>query len=174
MADYEIVLRELEPVLRSNLGDHVDLREFSYEPLLPPGENFGSTIFAVRALIARAEDRHEEELDLVAKMMPDSDYQRTIFDSAFTFKKEIFFYRDLAPAYRRLEEERGIGPDEGLFDMAPRYYGSRTSLEADGELVDDDAVLLMDNLKVKGYYMAERREGEAKRMTDRSFFKRSL
>lgn len=147
----KIVLRDLEPLLRAKV------LKYTTEPLLPPGENYGSTIFRVNLVIQKS--GQEETLNLVAKMLPSSEYQRTIFDSPFTFKKEIFFYRELIPAYQKLERDFGFKEHE-IIDVLPKFYGARLSLnEAEVDKVDDDAVILMDNLLAKGFHLGNRREG---------------
>ncbi|XP_014209232.1 uncharacterized protein LOC106639917 [Copidosoma floridanum] len=169
---FQVELRDLESLLRKRL-DFDGLLECSTESLLPPGDNYGSTILKVRAVIKRNKpeknEEEKEELNLVAKMMPPTDFQRLIFHSSFTFKKETFFYKKLMPAYQQLEREFGVPADE-VFDILPEFYGARFNLKSggghgDGDdddedvLVDDDAVILMQNLKVRGYYMTDRRKG---------------
>ncbi|KAJ8675790.1 hypothetical protein QAD02_011576 [Eretmocerus hayati] len=159
---YSMILRELEPMLRTKLGKDFELVNYNSDSLLPVGENYGSTILKVRAIIKRKGNRNENEetseLDLVAKMLPATDFQRVMFDIGTTFRKETFLYEKLMPAYRQLEEEFGIAENE-LFDIVPEFYGSRSSIaQPDGEL-DEDACILMKNLKSEGYYMADRRTG---------------
>lgn len=151
--DYEVVLREPQAVLRKQLGDGLRLVDFESTAFMKAGDNYGSTILKVRAVIKRAsdEDDEEEALDLVAKMLPPTDFQRAIFESGFTFKKEIFLYEDLVPTYRGLYG--------GPLDVTPGFYGSRLSLRADAREVDEDALILLENLKVRGYYMEDRHKG---------------
>lgn len=154
---HDIELRELEPLLQKSLADdRLEVLEYRTEPLLQLGENYGSTILKVIATI-RKNDGEEETLEMVAKMLPGSDFQRKIFDSSYTFRKEAFLYEELIPSYQSLEREFGV---KDVFDIVPKLYGVRFSLKADDEF-DDDAVILMENLKVRGYYMAERRIGNA-------------
>ncbi|XP_001600931.2 uncharacterized protein LOC100116429 [Nasonia vitripennis] len=155
----EIVLRDLESLLRKKLSDELKLVSFTSESLLPSGENYGSSIFKVRATvkISVRDEAKEEVLELVAKMLPPTDFQRMIFDSPYTFRKEAFLYEELIPSYQRLEREFGIKSDE-VFDIVPPFYGARYSLKSEEDF-DEDAVILMQNLKVLGYYTGERREG---------------
>lgn len=155
-----MVLRDLQSMLRKRFNSELDVVKFATEAFLSPGEHYGSTIFKVDAVVKKSRDDPEERLHLVAKMLPSSDFQRAIFDSPFSFKKEVFFYTDLMPFYRRLELELCPIPEDPLFDLVPEYYGSRLSMDPKVEEVDDDAVLLMENLRVRGFYMADRRLGE--------------
>lgn len=153
---HEIELRELESLLRQKFGNELKVVDSSVEPLLPPGENYGSTMLKVQAVVQRQKDAEVESLDLVAKMLPPTDLQRLIFESSVSFRKEAFLYEELVPSYQRLEGEFGV---EDAFDIAPKFYGARYSLKSDEDF-DADAVILMENLKVLGYYTGNRREGK--------------
>jgi len=152
-----IELRELQPILSRTFSDRLIVVRYTSNNLLPPGENYGSTILKVHAVIKRDDDAEEEDLHLVAKMPPPTDYQRQIFDSPYTFKKEIFMYEHILPHYQELEKEAGFEENE-LFDVLPKYYQSRFSLSPDIEF-DDNAVILMENLKARGYYTGNRAKG---------------
>lgn len=151
LADYEIVLRDPQPILRKKLGDDLLVLGFESDSLVKAGDNYGSTILKVRLIVKRKKNAEKEEWHLVAKMLPPTDFQRSIFDTAFTFKKEIFLYEELIPIYRSLYR--------GAFDVVPECYGSALSSKDDAEEVDEGAVILLENLRVKGYYMAERHQG---------------
>ncbi|OXU20178.1 hypothetical protein TSAR_000410 [Trichomalopsis sarcophagae] len=150
-ADYKIVLRNPQSVLRKKLGKDLEVLDFESDSLVKAGDNYGSTILKARVTVRRRKDAEKEDLHLVAKMLPPTEYQRIVFDSAFTFKKEIFLYEELIPMYRCLYS--------GAFDVVPECYGSALSSKDDAEEVDESAVILLENLKVKGYYMADRYRG---------------
>ena len=150
--DFEIVLRDLERVLQQNLGKGLEVKCFDTEDFTKAGDNYGSTLLKVRAIIKRNCDAHEEELNLVAKMLPPTKIQREIFESSFTFKKEIFIYEHLLPAYEKIYGK--------TFNVLPKFYGSRMSIKYDNEEVDEDVVILLENLKLKGYYMGDRHKGK--------------
>lgn len=157
--DHEIAFRDLRSLLTKKLGDDLIIVKSKAKPLLSPGENYGSTMFQVDAIIRKSADAPEEDLHLVAKMLPATDVQRAMFESPVTFKKEVFLYEDLIPSYKRFQTESGI-PGMEAFDIVPKFFGSRLSLKPEVNEVDDDAAILMENLKVKGFYMADRRIGE--------------
>lgn len=150
----EISLRELQPLLQSVLGNALIVESYTTKSFLPPGENYGSTILAVDAVIRKTENDEKEDLHMIAKMSPATEFQRRIFNSCYTFKKEIFMYEKLIPAYRLLEKEYGIKESE-LFNILPLYYGSRLSLDPSIEF-DDNAAILLENLKYRGYYTGRR------------------
>ncbi|KYN07305.1 PREDICTED: uncharacterized protein LOC108781148 isoform X2 [Cyphomyrmex costatus] len=152
-----IELHELQPILSRTFGDRLIVVRYTTENLLQPGENYGSTIFSVHAVIKRNDEAEEEDLYLIAKMPPPTEFQRQIFDTPFTFKKEIFMYEDIVPYYQKLEEEMGLKENE-VFDILPKYYKSRLSLSPNVEF-DDNAVILMENLRARGYYNSNRATG---------------
>ncbi|CAB0037155.1 unnamed protein product [Trichogramma brassicae] len=157
-------LRDLQGLLRHRFrNDELVVNNYTYESLLPIGENYGSTMLKVHVVYREHEDADapQKELELVAKMMPPTDFQRSVFDSPYTFRKEAFLYQGLVPAYRQLEREFGV-PEAELFDIVPGFYGVRYTLanvEADDGGFDEDAVILMENLKVAGYYTCDRKTG---------------
>lgn len=153
----EVVLRDVEPILQQRLGDRVIVENFTTKSLLPPGENYGSSIFSVDVELKHKNTGKKEDLHLIAKMCPPTEYQKRIFNSSRTFMKEIFMYDTIMPAYNKLELECGLRKNE-LFEILPKFYGSRLSLQPDG-IFDEDAVILMENLKIAGYYTGERSLG---------------
>ncbi|XP_050454122.1 uncharacterized protein LOC126852884 [Cataglyphis hispanica] len=152
-----IELRELQPILSRTFGDQLIVVRYTTKNLLQPGENYGSTIFDVHAVIKRNDEAEEEDLYLVAKMPPPTQFQRKIFDSPYSFRKEIFMYEVILPHYNKLERDSGLKEDE-LFNILPKYYQSRLSLDPNVDF-DDNAVILMENLKKRGYYICDRTKG---------------
>lgn len=155
-----IELRELQPILSRTFGDQLIVVRYTTKNLLQPGENYGSTIFSVHAVIKRNDEAEEENLHLIAKMPPPTEFQRQIFDTPYTFRKEIFMYENIVPYYQELERKMGFKKDE-VFDILPKYYQSRLSLSPDIDF-DDNAVILMENLRTRGYYNGDRTKGSIK------------
>lgn len=156
----KIELLELQPILSRTFGDQLIVIRYTTKNLLQPGENYGSSIFSVHAVIKRNDEAEEEDLHLIAKMPPPTDFQREIFDSPYTFRKEIFMYENIVPYYQEMEREVGLKDDE-VFDILPKYYQSRLSLSPDVDF-DDNAVILMENLRTSGYYNGDRTKGSVK------------
>ncbi|XP_015112359.1 uncharacterized protein LOC107038010 [Diachasma alloeum] len=146
-------LKDLQSVLQSTLGDNLIVENYEMQDLLPPGENYASRIVSLHVSI-KNKNQENEDLHLVGKLPPPTKEQRETFDTPSTFRKEIFMYSKLLPFYRKLETENGV---EGR-EIAPKYYGSRLGVNSDDDF-NDDAVILIENLKPKGYYCADRRYG---------------
>lgn len=145
----KIELRDPERVLRRKFGNDVILLDFCTESLVKPGDNYGSTMlkFTATAILNDSIDK----LHLVAKMLPTSEFQRIVYQCNFTVKKEIFIFEEMLPAYQSLYGNE--------FDVTPKFYGARLSAKVNVYEVDDDAVILMENLKEMGYFMENRFNG---------------
>lgn len=156
----EIVLRDLQSVLRKQIGSELLVDEFDTLPLVVPGENYSSSIFKVRVLVRDNESAKPRELNLVAKMLPPSQFQRQMVNSSATVQKEIFFYNDLFPAYQKLERDCGV-EETDVLDILPKFCGARLSLaEEPNAEVDEDSVILLEDLKEDGFYICDRMQGE--------------
>ncbi|XP_048511764.1 uncharacterized protein LOC105692927 [Athalia rosae] len=155
----EIVLRDLTGLLQKKLGYNLIVDNFTTTNLVPWGENYGSTLLKVDALIRRGGQSSEpEELALAAKMIPSTEFQRVMFDSSYTFPKEIYMFQNIAPAYAAIEIECGI-PKSEVYNGLPQLFGSRLSLKEGVDKFDKDAVILMENLRAKNYYCCDRFDG---------------
>lgn len=156
----EVVLRDLQALLRnSSLGKEVTVVDYKTTSLLPMGENYSSTMLKVDAVIRRTKGSPEEQLPLVAKMVPISDFQKAHFNMTASFVKEIFVFAKLVPLFRELEIEAGVSKEE-LIDLLPEYYGGRlTRNEENPGVADEDAAMLLENLKVRGYSTMSRLRG---------------
>lgn len=150
---YEI--RQIEQVLQPYLKNNRKIIKCNLKCLTQPGENYGSLMLSVD-LTVKDEDGKENVINMVAKMCPPNDWIRKMFNTPVTFKKEEGIYKDVSLTLKSFADEYGLAH---LTDFIPRCYGSRLSLNPDAEEVDDDAVLLLENLKVEGYEVRDRLEG---------------
>ncbi|XP_058790062.1 uncharacterized protein LOC131663602 [Phymastichus coffea] len=148
---YNVVFRDPESILKTHLGEDISVVDFESESFSKIGDNYGSTMMRINVSVARKDNENIEKLQLIGKLLPPTDFQRQIFESDYTFQKEIFFYEHLIPTYQDLYMKE--------FNIVPQYYGSRISLEPDTNKISEDAVILLENLKVKGYYMEDRHKG---------------
>ncbi|XP_063233297.1 uncharacterized protein LOC134537031 [Bacillus rossius redtenbacheri] len=132
----------LEDLLRRGGREDAAVAELTVSPLTAAGENFGSVMAAVEARL-----RGGDPVRAVAKLLPMAPFLRDSFDCEVTVRKEVAFYRRLAPELRRLR------PDLDLF---PACLGARTG---DGDLVDESAVILLEDLKARGFQTRQRLRG---------------
>lgn len=153
-----VEFKGLESLLRKSYSDQkLKVIDFSATKLLPPGENYGSVIIKLEVKIKRGNSSVEEKLHLVAKTKNQNE-KEGFLDWKVVFLKEVFMYAELLPAYRDLERKVDI-PEKDLINVLPRYVGHRNTLKVDEDVVDDDSLILMENVKVQGYDSENRHTG---------------
>lgn len=155
----KIEIRDLQGVLRKSLKDEQLLvTDYRASSLIPNGENYASMIVKLDIIIRRKSCRRKEEhLHLVAKTIRETLTPVMIWPEVL--KKEVFAYLELIPMFRNFEKEMDIA-DNDLLDILPKYMGHRYSLTGKVGEVDEHSLLLMENVKVQGYYVADRRRGK--------------
>ena len=154
----QVDIHDLEPLLRKNLNcKHLKVVDYVATKLLPLGENYCSILVKIDAKIRRNGNAQTERLQLAAKTI--NRVPRPIIEWSLVHKKEVFMYQELMPAYRDLEREVGVKENE-LIDVLPKYIGHRHSLDENSSEVDDHSLLLMENIKAKGYYNCNRHVGK--------------
>ncbi|XP_069679413.1 uncharacterized protein [Periplaneta americana] len=156
----EINQQDLESLLRPQLGNEVIVESFTSKFLTQPGENYGSTMLALEVNIIKGEDKAtRSKLNLVAKLVPPPGFLWKVFDPPTTAWKEILCYTSVKEEYEKLQKEKCI-PKEKFLDVFPRCYGARTTLSKEiGEKADENAVLLLENLKTLNYCLGDRKKG---------------
>lgn len=148
----KIELLDPQPVLAQKLGDEVQVLDFATDKLVNFGDNYSSSIVKLVVDIKKQPDGPSERLDLVAKMLPQLEYLRKQMQAYDILAKEIFFYDHIIPAYDQLGDSD--------LDITPKFYGGRLTSKPTEAAFDESAVLLLENLKEKGYAMADRSKGK--------------
>ncbi|XP_017843919.2 uncharacterized protein LOC108600703 [Drosophila busckii] len=136
-------------------GATLESYESSY--LTKPGDNYGSIMLSIKAKIKQP-NGNKEELPLIAKLPPlTNDLYWQLFHPERTCITENTVYKNLGPELDKLQLEAGVLPTK-LFDGFSRYYGSRISLNENSTVVDRDALLVQENLTVRGYKPGNRHD----------------
>lgn len=148
-------IKDLEQVLKPHLEKGTKILKSKVKCLTQPGENYGSLMLSVDVTIISPRDE-EKTIHLVAKMCPPNQWLRKMFNIPVTFKKEEGVYKQISVALKEFEQEHGLSHTTEFF---PKYFGSRLSLDPNSNEVDDDAVLLLENLKLQGFEVGDRLEG---------------
>lgn len=144
-----IPIKELLELLAPALGLSVfEIECVQWKPLTDPGENFGSLMLAFDVTTTR-----DELLHLVAKLPPSTPYLLELFDSPLTFHKELNFYTCVAAAFESLWKECRMEVEEG--SIAPHFVAGRLGL-AERDKFDGQAVIILENLRFKGYKTGDR------------------
>jgi len=130
------------------------LTKYRTSMVTQPGENYGSVLLAIHDQLQRLDGELFEE-QLVAKIPPTDPKYWQFFQPERTCLTENAVYKVLAPALTSLQDEVGI-PAEKQFKGFSRYYGSRVSLDSNSSKVDQNAVLVLENLRSSGYVSGQR------------------
>ncbi|XP_020799093.1 uncharacterized protein LOC110176935 [Drosophila serrata] len=148
-------ITDLPQVIAPHLPEGSTLESYTSRYLTKPGDNYGSVMLAIQAQI-RSANGSVRDLPLIAKLPPlTNDLYWQIFQPERTCITENAVYQYLSPELDKLQLEAGVLPAE-LFDGFPRYYGSRISLDPKATKVDRDAVLVQENVTVRGYQPGNR------------------
>ncbi|CAG9854565.1 unnamed protein product [Phyllotreta striolata] len=125
-----------------------------------PGEHYGSVILAVDLKIRKKSDaKNEQHLRLIAKLLPANEMLRKVFNVYVTFKKEVLAYTDAVPAIARFQQLHGIPAEKSYRNLFPKCHGARINADTDVLEVDDQCVLLLENLKIRGFRTEDRLRG---------------
>ncbi|KAH8357063.1 hypothetical protein KR200_009901 [Drosophila serrata] len=147
-------IQNLGQVIEPHLGG-ARLLGYQARNLTQPGDNYGSVLLAIQAQLESSPGGEPFEQQLVAKVPPTDPKYWQFFQPERTCLTENAVYQVLAPALVALQGEAGI-PEESHFDGFPRYFGSRISLDPGSKSVDQDAVLVLENLRFSGFVSGQR------------------
>jgi hypothetical protein len=136
------------------LGESKKIVDHKIKRLTAPGENYGSLMLSVDVTVKTPTGN--EEIHAVAKTVPPNEFIQEVFNTPVTFRNEIAFYKNIVPLLQQFQRQHGV---KEIIDFVPKYYGSRVNLKGDEGEVDQDAVLLMENLKVANYTTLDRMQG---------------
>lgn len=155
------ILQDLKKLLRKTINEQVSVVSCKTTSLLPIGENFASSMLKVEVIIKKTEISPEEKLHLVAKMVPGGEFRKKDLKIGVSYAREIFVYKTLAAFYKQIETETKLGEEENLNDLFPKFYGGQlTRNEENPEVADDNAILLLENVKALGYDTVDRKNGK--------------
>lgn len=121
-----------------------------------PGENYGSLMLSLDVLLK--ENGEDKTINTVVKLCPPNEWLRRMFATDITFQKEVKFYLELVPALYQFQLEYKK-PEHEIMDIFPKCLGARLNLNKSLDVVDENAVLILENLKTKGYKTGDRMVG---------------
>lgn len=144
---------KLDQIIQSLVNSDKIFLNYKCEPLLSSGENYGSVMLDIRIKFRRSNEfsYKDEVINCVAKTCPPRGFMWFLFNTPVTFKKEIGYYTTIVPKLIEF-----CGQHKFTLDSYAKCYGARISLDECSEEVDDDACLLLENLKCVGYNTLDR------------------
>lgn len=157
-------IKNLDELLAPKLG--LNKKIIDAEITKPPAKGFGSIMLKVK-LTVQDQSNKRELVHLVAKKIPASEFAREIFNTQETFKKEVVFYDVILPTLAEFQKEAMYHRSSvvqriccldysglsNIMDNFAEFYGARYNLNGESEIVDEDAVLLLEDLSVKGMFV---------------------
>lgn len=151
MAVNSFQIKKLDELIHKFIDEDRKISKSKIKRLTAPGENFGSIMLKVD-LVLKDNRGETEELSIVAKMLPTSEFFQQVFNVQVSFKLEVAFYEVVVPTLQDFQREQGV---KEVIDFFPKFYGARNNLNGTGK-VDEDAVLLLENLKNSGKKITSR------------------
>lgn len=124
---------------------NVELIDLEEEPGSGRGDNYTSMLYRLRA---NGRKRLKSgkwvpwDTDVIYKVLPDSKARREAFKSELLFRNEVAFYTQVWPAFDELQAN-----GKKVFGGVAKVYAAKSDL------------IVMEDLKRKGYVMADRRQG---------------
>ncbi|XP_072381947.1 uncharacterized protein [Diabrotica undecimpunctata] len=148
-------IEKLDQLISDHIGKDKKVIDSKITRLTAPGDNFGSEMLKVD-LRLKSTGGKEENLHVVAKLIPENEFARAIFNVDVSFNVEKEFYNTIVPTLQDFQRKQGITK---VIDCFPRLYGARNNLENNGEKVDNNAALVLENLKSQGFDNIDRFQG---------------
>ncbi|XP_072381946.1 uncharacterized protein [Diabrotica undecimpunctata] len=148
-------IEKLDELISGHIGKNKKVIDSKITRLTAPGENFGSEMLKVDLRLKSTDDK-EEDLHVVAKLIPENEFARAVFNVDVSFNVEKGFYNSIVPTLQDFQRKQGITK---VIDCFPRLYGARNNLGNNGEKVDNNAALVLENLKIQGFDNIDRIKG---------------
>ncbi|KAG5870714.1 hypothetical protein JTB14_020726 [Gonioctena quinquepunctata] len=149
-------IKNLDELIGQYIDKNKKIVDTNITRLTAPGDNYGSEMLRVDLILKDGKSDKREDLSVVAKLIPETEFFRYIFNIQVAFNAERNFYATVVPTLQEFQKTQGITE---VIDCFPKFYGARTNLKNDDGDIDDDAVIVMENLKVLGFITADRSSG---------------
>lgn len=149
----EVIRTGLHAVLAKELNsEKIDV---NIELGTKKGDNFVGIVYRVNAKLSAdtsngKTNENNSSIDVILKVAPTNKPRREQFCSREFFLREIKMYDELLPMFRRLQESKGIIPEENGFHEYPKCYKT-----IDAEV---DESLIFEDLKADHFEMFDRRQ----------------
>ncbi|CAH1124712.1 unnamed protein product [Ceutorhynchus assimilis] len=150
MVNQEFTIKDIQKVLKCTNGK---ITNINISRLTAPGENYLSLVFKVDFEVS-IDNGLSKTISTVAKRIPKPANQDGLRITSLAMKNEIRWYLEMVPLFKQIANEFGI-----MCDYFPICLGSRFSLDPLKTFPDEEAILLLENLIVKGFKNEDRYVG---------------
>ncbi|XP_034934193.1 uncharacterized protein [Chelonus insularis] len=136
--------RELVADLIAKNEPDVEIISLDEEPGSKRGDNYTSMLYRLRVNGRKRLKINEWipwDTSLIYKVLPESKARRDAYKSELLFRNEVAFYNRVWPALNELQKKKKV------FNGIVKVYMAKSNL------------IIMEDLKRKGYVMADRRKG---------------
>lgn len=144
-------IKKLEDVVEEYIDKTKEIIRKEVSLFSCPGENNGGVLLKANLTLRKKKDDgslDEEDLSLIIKTIPPTEYFQILFNTQVSVKVEIAFYEVIVPIFSDFQR-RLCGKTNDLF---PKYYGGRLSLDKNSDRVDHDSVIVLQNLQKEGIF----------------------
>lgn len=144
-------LKKLEDVVSQYICRKKKIEAKKISLFSAPGENYGGIL--LKADLTLRNDRENglpeyEDLSLIIKTIPPTEYFQILFNTQVSVKAEIAFYEVIVPTFNDFQTKHGIKTN----DLFPEFYGGRISLDENSDKVDRDSIIALQNLQIEGNF----------------------
>lgn len=142
---YRTLTNEFVSELIKKKEPDVEILEMNEEPGTGRGDNYTSMLYRLRLngrKRLKSGDCIPWETAIIYKVLPESQAHREYYKSELLFRNEVAFYNHVWPAFQELQKN-----GRKVFGGVADVYIAQSDLIA------------MEDLKRKGYVMADRRKG---------------
>lgn len=151
-SDSVLVLPEFWLEKINEIAEDAGFTDFTVAPDLGSnhGDGFMATMTGATITGTRNGQQHDH-LGLICKSLPNNTARRQLFSAARAFEREVYMYNKVLPELAAFQREKNINDeaDGGFFNFPKCYF-------AISNMVSDHHVIIMENLRQKGYAMCDR------------------
>lgn len=149
-------IKNLPELLKPIIGERCTYITHTSKLLNAAGENYGSLMLSVDVELNN--DGKRKMMNMVVKLCPPNEWLRRMFATDITFQKEVKFYLQLVPTLYEFQLNHNI-PEDNILNVFPKCLAARFNVNEKSDIVDQDAVLILENLRIEGYRTGDRMIG---------------
>lgn len=118
-----------------------------YKFQIEEGSSIGDGFSGILIKVAIVENDSSRELNVVVKSPPKDAFRRQAMGTMKLFEREVFMYSELLPEFVKFQRENYL--TLGFYEFPKCYL-------AEYDIVNDDTVIIMEDLKSLGYKMIDK------------------